>query len=248
MCENPKGKRARHPHPSARGGPVKGRVLTLALALVPAAARAQTPPLRPAGNEMAAIEREPFRDAPGVTPIADPLRDTGGTRDTRVRIEGFLRTRGDLAHNWGLGVGPGPSGVRLLAHALQRRDTAHPTNLDTRLRLDAHAEVGYGVSLHGRIHALDNLRWGSTPDADFARALWSPNPAPIAPSTCVSCTARCSCPSACSPRGVWAPSSIGVRASSSTRATASTTTSATWAIVSPSPRPSRASSGRRCTR
>ena len=147
---------------------MKGRALAFALALVPAAARAQTPPLRPAGNEMAAVEREPFRDAPGVTPIADPLRDTGGTRDTRVRIEGFLRTRGDLAHNWGLGVGPGPSGVALWPMPYSDPTRRTQTNLDTRLRLDAHAEVGYGVSLHGRIHALDNLRWGSTPEGEFA--------------------------------------------------------------------------------
>ncbi len=149
--------------------------LSLALSLVGPLARAQTPPSqgprRPPGDEMAALDREPYRDAPGVTPIAEPLRDTAATRDTRVRIEGFLRTRGDLAHNWGLGVGPGPSGTALWPMPYSDSTRRTQTNLDTRLRLDAHAEIGYGVSLHGRIHALDNLRWGSTPDADFAGAV-----------------------------------------------------------------------------
>ena len=55
----------------------KGYVLTLAL-LAPSLARAQEAPARPAGDEHAAARREPFRDAPGVTPIHEPTRDTAG--------------------------------------------------------------------------------------------------------------------------------------------------------------------------
>ncbi|MBL8604405.1 MAG: TIGR04551 family protein [Myxococcales bacterium] len=142
-------------------------VWALALAIVHCnmAALAQTP--GPRGSEDSALVREPARDAPGVTPIDEGLRATANTPDSRVRIEGFLRTRGDLANNWSLGVGPGPSRVALWPMPYTAPG-ATQTNLDMRLRLDTHVDVGYGVSFHGRLHALDNLRWGSTPDGEFA--------------------------------------------------------------------------------
>lgn len=145
----------------------KGYVLTLAL-LAPSLARAQEAPARPAGDEHAAARREPFRDAPGVTPIHEPTRDTAGAADTRVRVRGFFRTRGDLGVNWDLGRGPTPSLPSVWPEPYAERAGRNTqTNLDMRLRLDATAEIGWGVSLHGRLHVLDNLRWGSVPDAEF---------------------------------------------------------------------------------
>jgi uncharacterized protein (TIGR04551 family) len=42
------------------------------------------------------------------------------------------------------------------------------TNLDLRLRLDVTAEVGWGVTLFTRLQVLDNLRYGSLPDAELS--------------------------------------------------------------------------------
>ena len=149
--------------------------LTLSVLLASVTARAQTPgeappatPTRGPGEEGAAGDREPFRDAPGVTPIHESLRDTGGARDTRVRVRGFYRTRGDLGLNWDLGRGPTPSlpSVWPTPYA-ERAGRNTQTNLDMRLRFDVTADIGWGVSLHGRAHVLDNLRWGSVPDGEF---------------------------------------------------------------------------------
>ncbi len=144
------------------------RASTLALLLAPAAAFAQTAP-RGAGDERRAVEAEPYADAPGATPVHEPTRATADAPDQRVTVSGFLRTRGDLAHNWDLGRGPTPS-----TRALWPTPYAGPspgrtqTNLDMRLRLDVAIEVGWGVTIRSRVHALDNLRYGSTPEGDFS--------------------------------------------------------------------------------
>lgn len=126
-------------------------------------------PTRSHGDERAAIEREPFRDAPGVTPIEEPPRDTAQSPDQRVHISGFFRTRGDLGQNWDLGRGATPSlpSVWPTPYA-DRSGSRTQTNADMRLRFDFAIEVGWGVSVRGRFHALDNLRLGSLPDSDFA--------------------------------------------------------------------------------
>lgn len=144
-----------------------------ALVTVPLAASAQestsAAERRSPGEEHAAAAREPFRVAPGVTPLHEPLRDTAGAADTRVRVRGFYRVRGDLGENWDLGRGPTPSLPTVWPNPYaERAGRDLQTNLDMRLRLDVSAEVGWGVSIHGRAHVLDNLRWGSVPDADFS--------------------------------------------------------------------------------
>jgi uncharacterized protein (TIGR04551 family) len=150
------------------------RLLAFVLALAPSYAAAQhnEPAQRSAGDEHRAAEAEPYADAPGVTPIAEPVRATADTRDQRVRLSGFLRSRGDLGINWGLGRGATPS-MRALWPAPYTGGAAAntQTNLDMRLRLDVAIEVGWGVSVRGRLHALDNLRYGGTPDGDFAGAV-----------------------------------------------------------------------------
>lgn len=124
---------------------------------------------RDPGDEHRASEAEPYHDAPGVTPIADPPRDTAGDADQRVRVSGFLRSRGDWGHNWDLGRGPTPSLRALWPTPYTTGSGANTqTNADMRLRLDVAIEVGWGVSVRARLHALDNLRWGSTPEGDFA--------------------------------------------------------------------------------
>jgi len=149
---------------------VKRVALSVAAFLAAATASAQErPTTRGAGDEHRASEAEPYHDAPGVTPIAEPPRDTAGDADQRIRVSGFLRTRGDFGHNWDLGRGPTPS-MRALWPTPYTTGTAAntQTNADMRLRLDVAIDVGWGVSIRGRLHALDNLRLGSTPDGDFA--------------------------------------------------------------------------------
>ncbi len=150
------------------------RALALALLLAPSLSFAQStepsaPPQRGAGEESAASEAEPYADAPGATPIHEPTRSVANSPDQRITLSGFLRTRGDLANNWDLGRGPTPS-----MRALWPTPYAGPspgrtqTSLDMRLRLDVAIDVGWGVTVRGRLHALDNLRYGSTPEGDFS--------------------------------------------------------------------------------
>jgi uncharacterized protein (TIGR04551 family) len=124
---------------------------------------------RPGGDELRAVDREPYRDAPGVTPIADPLRATADTPDTRFRLTGFLRARADLGHNWDLGRGPTPTLPSVWPTPYVDDGASHTqTNADLRLRVDLGIEVGWGVSIHARAHVLDNLRLGSLPTGDLA--------------------------------------------------------------------------------
>lgn len=169
-------------------------LIALALALAPSVALAQSSELAPAdepptpraqpqesapraepvaqrgaGDEYRASEAEPYADAPGSTPIHEPTRSTADSPDQRIRLSGFLRTRGDLANNWDLGRGPTPSQLALWPTPYAGPSPGHTqTNVDMRLRLDVAIDVGWGVTVRGRIHALDNLRYGSTPDGDFS--------------------------------------------------------------------------------
>lgn len=125
-------------------------------------------PLAAAGSEDAARAREPFVVAPGSTPVDEPLRATSAHRFSRVRVEGFFRTRSDLGYGWDLNRGPTPMGAPLWPAAyIDGGQSRLQTNLDMRLRLDVEVSVGYGVTLRTRLHALDNVRFGSLPDADF---------------------------------------------------------------------------------
>ena len=148
------------------------RGIAALVALCPSLALAQQtrePARRPAGDEHAASEREPYRDAPGVTPIHEAPRDTAQSPEQRVRISGFFRTRGDLGQNWDLGRGATPTLPSLWPTPYADSSGARTqTNADLRLRLDLAIDVGWGVSIRGRLHALDNLRLGSLPDSDFA--------------------------------------------------------------------------------
>jgi uncharacterized protein (TIGR04551 family) len=85
-------------------------------------------------------------------------------------LSGFFRTRGDLGYNWDLNRGPTPtSGVAIWPAAYVDAGRSRTlSNLDMRLRTDLQVRVGYGVSVHGRLHVLDNLRFGSTPEGDYA--------------------------------------------------------------------------------
>ena len=132
-------------------------------------APATTPAPRGPGDEQTASDQEPYADAPGSTPVHEPTRSTADSPDQRIHLSGFLRTRADLAHNWDLGRGPTPSMRALWPTPYAGPSPGHTqTNLDMRLRLDVAIEVGWGVSVRGRIHALDNLRYGSTPEGDFS--------------------------------------------------------------------------------
>ena len=154
----------RHP-PARAGASSKERAaLSVAACLVTDGLRAgASDHARGAGDEHRASEAE--RHA-GVTPIAEPPRDTAGDADQRIRISGSC-TRGDFHNNWDLGRGPTPS-MRPLAHALHHGAAANTqTNADMRLPPRRRHRRGLG-SLHPRPHPrLDNLRLGSTPDGDF---------------------------------------------------------------------------------
>lgn len=151
--------------------PVLRRNITSLLACCAATWLASTSAMaqpRPAGDEHRAADREPYRDAPGVTPIGDPVRATADTPDQRVRLSGFLRTRGDLGHNWDLGRGPTPSLPSIWPTPYVDDGASHTqTSADMRLRVDAAIEVGWGVSIRARAHVLDNLRLGSLPTGDL---------------------------------------------------------------------------------
>jgi uncharacterized protein (TIGR04551 family) len=119
-------------------------------------------------GENAARQREPYADAPGVTPIDEPVRATAAHQWPRVRFEGFYRVRGDLGYGWDLNRGPTPLGVPVWPAAyVDGGRSPLQTNADMRLRLDAEVHVGYGVTFRARLHALDNVRFGSLPDSDF---------------------------------------------------------------------------------
>lgn len=119
-------------------------------------------------DENAARHREPYADAPGATPIDEPLRATSSHGWPRVRFEGFYRVRGDLGYGWDLNRGPTTAGSPLFPSAyVDGGRSPLQTNTDMRLRLDAEVNVGYGVTFRARIHALDNVRFGSLPDSDF---------------------------------------------------------------------------------
>lgn len=122
----------------------------------------------PPSAEDRARTLEPYRDAPGVTPVSEGARATSGHRFSSVRFEGFYRVRGDLGYNWDLNRGPLTNGspVWPISYVDDGRSRVQ-TNADMRLRLDGEVAVGYGVTFRTRLHVLDNLRLGSTPDADF---------------------------------------------------------------------------------
>jgi uncharacterized protein (TIGR04551 family) len=124
---------------------------------------------RSAGEESRASDAEPYHDVPGATPIGEATRATAESPDQRITLSGFLRTRGDLANNWDLGRGATPS-LRSLWPSPYAGPTpsSTQTHADMRLRLDVAIEVGWGVTIRGRVHALDNLRYGSTPEGDFS--------------------------------------------------------------------------------
>jgi len=133
------------------------------------AATARAAPRRPVSrDENAARAREPYADAPGVTPIDEPVRATSSHAWPRVRFEGFYRVRGDLGVGWDLNRGPTPMGAPIWPAAyVDNGRSSIQSNGDMRLRLDAEVSVGYGVTFRTRLHALDNVRFGSLPDSDF---------------------------------------------------------------------------------
>lgn len=110
--------------------------------------------------------------APGVTPVDEPTRATAGSKDRRLFVQGFLRTRADFGYNWDLNRGGTPSqpGGLFPPGYTDGGKSRSLTNLDTRLFVDADAEVGFGVRLHVRAHVLDNLRYGSAPESAFVGA------------------------------------------------------------------------------
>jgi uncharacterized protein (TIGR04551 family) len=133
------------------------------------------------GAEGSARRREPFADAPGVTPIDEPLRATAGHGWPRARFEGFFRVRGDLGYGWDLNRGPTPMGSPVWPAAyVDGGRSPLQTNADMRLRLDAEVSVGFGVTFRARLHALDNVRLGSLPDSDFVGGTLSQR-APVTP-------------------------------------------------------------------
>lgn len=137
-------------------------------------------PTEPPGDEYAARSREPSADPPGITPVDEPVRAVANAPDTRLRISGFYRVRGDLGYNWDLNRGPTPSGIPFYPGAYVDGGISRTqTNLDQRLRVDAEATIGYGVSFFARLHVLDNVRFGSLPDADFAGASTSQRSPPV---------------------------------------------------------------------
>jgi uncharacterized protein (TIGR04551 family) len=109
-----------------------------------------------------------------VTPVDEPVRATSAHRYTTVRFEGFYRVRGDLGYNWDLNRGPLTSGAPVWPVAyIDAGASRWQSNADMRLRLDGEVSVGYGVTFRTRLHVLDNLRLGSTPDSDFVGATFT---------------------------------------------------------------------------
>ena len=130
----------------------------------------------PAPGERSALEQEPYADAPGTTPVGEPLRPKADSPDQDIELSGYLRTRHDLGLGWDLNRGPTEGGSPLWpARYTDGGRSTLITSADLRLRTDVDARVGYGVSLRLSLDVLDAVH-GSSPDGPFAGGVTSQRP------------------------------------------------------------------------
>ncbi|MEZ4399510.1 MAG: TIGR04551 family protein [Kofleriaceae bacterium] len=153
----------------------------VALTLVAGAARAQSAlPTGgpPTGGEEDTKPKGAAEAAPksaslvSTTPAVPARRDSRKKYDV-VKVDGYLRARGDWAKNWNLGFAddpafggaPYPQPLVCRADAATRAatcgDTIKSSNL--RLRLEPRLELTNTIAVHTQIDLLDNLVLGSTP-------------------------------------------------------------------------------------
>ncbi|MBP8806970.1 MAG: TIGR04551 family protein [Kofleriaceae bacterium] len=154
----------------------------LALAALTATAAAQPSPLPTGGPPTGEEEPKPQGAAEAAPKTANLLATTPAVparRDTRkkydvMRVDGYLRGRGDWAKNWNLGFADDPDfGGAPFAQPLSCSattgistcdDTITSTNL--RLRLEPRLELTNTLAIHTQVDLLDNLVLGSTPAGD----------------------------------------------------------------------------------
>jgi uncharacterized protein (TIGR04551 family) len=129
----------------------RGVFLVLALAAFPARA-----------GEKAPIQVPPPVDGPSSD--VDPIESV----EKRFDLTGYFRVRAALLFNFDLNRGPTPSLDEPLWPEPLTDDPQ--TGMDMRLRLEPHLHIGWGVRVHARLDMLDNLRFGQTPDTDYAFA------------------------------------------------------------------------------
>ncbi len=100
--------------------------------------------------------------ATGFKDLGDDLAPSeGGLFDIKLD----LRLRGELLHNLDLDHGYTPSGEPLFAVPAADPSSQNLTHADMRLRTDlAFVAPGGGIGVKMRLHFLDNLALGSTPD------------------------------------------------------------------------------------
>lgn len=151
----------------------------LALALLATGAAAQPSPLPTGGPPTGEDEPKPQGAAEAAPKTANLLATTPAVparRDTRkkydiIRVDGYLRGRGDWAKNWNLGFADDPDfGGAPFQQALSCQSTGvggcedSITSSNLRLRLEPRLELTNTMSVHTQIDLLDNVVLGSTPD------------------------------------------------------------------------------------
>jgi uncharacterized protein (TIGR04551 family) len=86
--------------------------------------------------------------------------------ETELEIDGYFRTRGEAFHNFDLDRGPTPSGQYAYPLPLGSPRSQWLTGADMRLRTDLSLyALGGTAAVRVRVDVLDNLPYGSTPNA-----------------------------------------------------------------------------------
>ncbi len=100
---------------------------------------------------------------PGFARTGQDLREH---RETEFEVDGYFRSRGEALFNLDLDRGPTPSGRYMYLLPVGNPSSQWLTHADMRLRTDASMYALDGsMSVNLRVDILDNLSFGSTPNA-----------------------------------------------------------------------------------
>ncbi len=99
------------------------------------------------------------------TGFTDVGNDITPREKPEIKLDGYLRTRGEALYNLDLDRGPTPSGATLFPVSKADPSTKMLTYWDMRLRTDIAVYAPGGmVAVKARIDVLDNMALGSVPD------------------------------------------------------------------------------------
>ncbi len=186
----------------------------MTVVLAASTARAQfSPGMRPMGQTPQGPEKKeeegPAEQAPETTgqePALQPLPAWPGQTEKKLQfftLDGYMRGRAYLFHNFNLGIPAGPSGPQPSfpvpfsefgatgnntvnaggnpASCAARNQTScttdNLTSADMRLRLEPTINIGDKMRVRSQIDVFDNLVLGSTPDGWFLNGLAQPQDA-----------------------------------------------------------------------